>query len=69
VISSYCSYIQGNPGLVNFLKGIFVLSSQSLSINVLLFRTDLQGGSGNTVMSGVSTKNEGITVSVLGLIQ
>lgn len=31
---------------VNFLKGIYVFSSQSLSINVCLFRMCLQGGLG-----------------------
>lgn len=31
---------------VNFLQGIYVFSSQSLSINVALFRMYLQGGLG-----------------------
>lgn len=32
---------------VNFLKGIYVFSSQSLTINVSLFRMYLQGGLGS----------------------
>lgn len=34
------------PRFVNFLKGIYVLCLQSLSINVRLFRMYLQGGLG-----------------------
>lgn len=49
---------------VNFLKGIYVLCSQSLSINVHLFTMYLRGG-GNTTVFGVSAKNKGIAVSGL----